>query len=161
MDYRKLKGLSQEDMTLWFQGISNKNSRLLRQGVIPKMEPRFRTCDFEAGTLEVAFQVLPWELNPQKVVHGGIISTAVDTTLGMLCHYYVNPHVITTVSLNTTFHKPIVLGDTFVIKGKIDFLGRSLVTVSGEIYSKEDTVLAATSTATFKILHELQHEPLT
>lgn len=161
MDYRKLEGRSQEDMQAWFDGICKGESRLLRQGVIPRMAPKFIGCNFLDGTLEVAYEALDWELNPQNIIHGGIISTAFDTTMGMLSHYYVKPHVVTTVSLNTTFHKPIMMGDTFHVKAKIEFLGRSLSSTTGEIFTKEYDVLAATATATFKILHELQHDPLT
>ncbi len=84
----------------------------------------------------------------------------VQITLGLLCHYYTKPHVVTTVSLNTTYHKPIFLGDSFHIKAKFEFQGRSLCNITGEAWIKNKTVLAASSSAVFKVLKEVQNNPL-
>ena len=48
-------------------------------------------------------------------MHGGLISTVFDGTFGALCHYWGKQRFITTVSLSTTFLKPVLPGDTLVV----------------------------------------------
>lgn len=160
MNHVELPALSQEAMETWFQQITTQGSRLLRHGVVSKIKPEFVNCNYKEQTVELVYDVLEWQLNPQNVIHGGMIATAFDTTLGLLCHYYTKPHVVTTVSLNTTYHKPVFLGDTFLIKAKLEFQGRSLCSIAGEAWIKNGTILAASASSIFKILKETQNNPL-
>lgn len=160
MNHLEMPTLCQDAMETWFQKVTTEGSRLLRNGVVSKIKPRFVSCNFEEQTVELAYDVLEWELNPQNVIHGGIIATAFDTTLGLLCHYYTKPYVVTTVSLNTAYHKPIFLGDTFYIKARLEFQGRSLCNLMGEAWIKNKTVVAASSSAIFKVLNEVQNNSL-
>lgn len=151
---------SQEDMELWFRQVTSPGSRLLGHGVVPKIQPKFVSCSLEEKSVTLSFDVLEWELNPQNVIHGGIIATAFDTVLGLLCHYFTKPQVVITVNLNTTYHKPIFMGTTFHIKAKLEFQGRSLCNITGEAWTQNNSVLAASSTAVFKALREVQNNPL-
>lgn len=160
MNDSEMTALSQENMELWFGQVTKPGSRLLSHGVVPKIEPKFVSCNFDEKTVTLSFDVLEWELNPQNVIHGGIIATAFDTALGLLCHYFTQPQVIITVSLNTTYHKPVFLGDTFHIKAKFEFQGRSLCNITGEAWAQNNSVLAASATAVFKALREIQNNPL-
>ncbi|MBM6830077.1 PaaI family thioesterase [Anaerotignum lactatifermentans] len=153
MNFNEIPGLSQEHMEAWFREGTGPDSPRLKNGVIAKMKPSFVSCDFLAGESVMSFQVLDWELNPQQMIHGGITSTGFDTSLGMLCHYYASPNILTTVNLSTSFLRPIRLGDTMFFHSKIKSFGRSLVTMDGEVYLKSSGKLAATATGTFKILH--------
>lgn len=153
MKFNEIPGLSQEQMEDWFRKSVSPNSARLKEGAISKLEPQFVSCDFQAGESTLEYKVLEWELNPQNMVHGGIIITGFDTSLGMLCHYYAYPNVLTTVNLSATFLQPIRIGDTMVFHSKIKSFGHSLVMLDGEVYLKSTGKLAATATGTFKILH--------
>ena len=153
LNFNELPGLSQTQMEEWYHQAVAPNSSRLREGANAKLEPKFVSCDFQAGEAVMEYEALEWELNPQSMVHGGIIITGFDTSLGMLCHYYAYPNVLTTVSLSSTFVRPIRMGDTMVFHSKIKSFGRSLVTLEGKVYLKSTGELAATATATFKILH--------
>ena len=167
MKWNEIEGLSQEGMEEWFRVMLNPASAIQQKGVIPRMEPHFIGCDFEKGTAELAFTVKEWELNPQDMIHGGITNTVFDTSIGLLSHYYTQPNLLTTVVLTTSFIKPILLGDTFHVYSQLENLGGTLVSGRGEIRLERDNILAATATATFKIMHkkaeyldneELKHE---
>lgn len=153
MKWNEIPGLSQADMERWFQDVTSPHSSVQAHGVIPKMKPAFVSCGFEEGMMDVAYPVLEWELNPERILHGGITSTALDTTLGMLCHYYTYPQVLTTVTMNITFLKPVLLGDIFHVRAKLVSLGRTLATVTGEVVLERGDTLAAVCTATYKIMH--------
>ncbi|MBQ9092274.1 MAG: PaaI family thioesterase [Anaerotignum sp.] len=151
MHWTEIPGLSQADMEAYFRNAMQPGSDLKHHGVIPRMDPRFVSCDFEKGTLDMAYDVQEWELNPEDVIHGGMISTALDTSMGVLAHYYTHlaaPTVVT-VTMNVSFLKPIVLGDTFHIKAQLDSVGRTLVTVKAEVRLERDDILACIATATF------------
>ena len=74
MHWTEIPGLSQEHMEQFFIDAMKPDSHLLHHGVIPRMDPRFVSCDHEKGTLDVAYDVQAWELNPEDVIHGGMIS---------------------------------------------------------------------------------------
>lgn len=121
-------------------------------GIIQMMQPKFIGCNYENKEISVMFHVEKWELNPNGVMHGGLICTAFDTTYGMLTHYLANDHFITTVDLSTRYLKPIHLGSDLLIKVKACSVGRTLVSLTGEAYIVGEDVLAATSSSTFMIL---------
>lgn len=156
MHWTKIPGLSQAHMEQFFQDAMKPDSKLKHHGVIPEMDPRFVACDFEKGTLEIAYDVKEWELNPEDVIHGGMISTALDTTMGMLCHYFthLSSPTVVTVTMNVSFLKPVVLGDTFHIKVEMDSLGRTLATTKAEVRLERDDILACIATATFMAVNE-------
>ena len=156
MHWNEIPGLSQADMEAYFQDAMQPGSDLKHHGVIPQMDPRFIACDFEKGTLDMAYDVKEWELNPEDVIHGGMISTALDTSMGVLAHYYthLNAPTVVTVTMNVSFLKPIVLGDTFHIKAQLDSVGRTLATVKAEVRLERDDVLACIATATFMAVNE-------
>lgn len=151
MNFANIPGLSQADMETFFQNAMKPDSEIKHHGVIPRMDPRFVSCDFEKGTLDIAYDVQEWELNPENIIHGGMTSTALDTTMGMLAHYYthLNAPTVVTVTMNVSFLKPIALGDTFHIKCQLESVGRTLATVKAEVRLERDDILACIATATF------------
>ena len=60
----------------------------------------------------MAYRAQEWELNPENIMHGGIISTALDTSMGFLAHYYthLSAPTVVTVTMNVTFLKPVLAG---------------------------------------------------
>ena len=134
--WTKIPGLSQEDMETFFQNAMLPGSELKHHGVIPQMNPVFVTCDFVKGTIDMAYHAQEWELNPENIMHGGIISTVV------------------TVTMNVTFLKPVLAGDIFHIQCQLDSLGRTLATVKAEVRLERDDILAGIATATFMAVNE-------
>ena len=151
MNFANIPGLSQADMETFFRDAMKPGSEIKHHGVIPRMDPRFVSCDFEKGTLDIAYDVQEWELNPENIIHGGMTSTALDTTMGMLAHYYTHPNAptVVTVTMNVSFLKPIALGDTFHVKCQLESVGRTLATVKAEVRLERDDILACIATATF------------
>ena len=151
MHWSEIPGLSQEHMEAFFRTAMLPESKIGRHGVIPRMEPRFVSCDFEKGTLDMAYPVMEWELNPEDILHGGITSTALDTSMGTLAHYYtqLSAPAVVTVTFNVSFLKPVQPTDTFHVISRLESLGRTLATVHGEIRLERDNILAGIATATF------------
>ncbi len=146
--------LSQTHMESWFQNLLSADAPRLRQGLIARLQPRLLSCDYAAMETVMAYDVLDWELNAVKSLHNGIISTGFDTSMGMLCHYYAAPNVLTTVTLSTTYLKEIPQKQTLQYQSKIKSLGRSLITLESMAFVGGEQEPSATATATFKILHD-------
>lgn len=120
--------------------------------IIKMLAPEFVSCDVEKREVTIKVHVEQWQLNPQKVMHGGIICTAFDNTFALLTHYYAKDAFITTIDLNTKFLKPIKEHSDLYIKAKACSVGKTLISLTAEAYLKETNAIAATSTATFMIL---------
>lgn len=125
-----------------------------KSGIIEMMGPKFIGCSYENKELSVMFHVEKWELNPQGSMHGGLVSTAFDTTFGILTHYHAKDCFITTVDLSTRYLKPIPLGSDLLIKVKACSAGRTIVSLTGEAYLAGKDILAATASSTFMILRD-------
>lgn len=151
MHWTEISGLSQSDMEVFFHAAMQPDSEIKHHGVIPRMNPVFVSCDYKKGTLDMAYAVQEWELNPENIIHGGMISTALDSTMGMLSHYYTHltsPTVVT-VTMNVSFLKPVLPTDTFHVSCQLESIGRTMSTVSAEVRLERDNILACIATASF------------
>jgi len=142
----------QEKMEQFFKKIFSPTSSFYRQGIIPMMDPHFVSCDHENTSLTLSFRGMDWQLNPEDIIHGGILVTAMDTTLGSLCHYIAKLKMVTTVSINTTFLKPVLVGDELFITAKVISLGRTLVSLTAEGVLHRTGKCAISASSTFMIL---------
>lgn len=95
--------------------------------------------------------ISPVHLNRHGVLHGGIISTLLDTASGVTASMTVDDEGITpftTVSLNINFLAPVTAGQVRAT-GCVSEGGRSLTFVDAEIRDGEGSKIA-TSTGVFK-----------
>lgn len=143
---------SQENMEAWFQKTISKDSKLYQNGIIPMMEPKFVACNYAEKSLTISFDIKEWQMNPENILHGGMIITAFDTAFGVLSHYFAKQRMITTVTISTTFLKPVLLHDKLIIKVFANSIGRTLVSLTGEARVERNQILSATSNTTFMIL---------
>lgn len=150
---------SQEDMEAWFGQFNNNTFPLEKDGLMALTAPRAISCDFEEKTLELAYDVNEWQLNPEGGLHGGMIVTFLDMTFGVLCHYYAMPNMVCTVNISTNFLKPVLPNDRVHCKAKIVSIGKTMVTMTAEARLERDDILAATSSTTFMILRLTKDYP--
>lgn len=144
----------QEKMEQWFTNIFRPNSSFYRQGIIPMMDPHFVSCDYENMSVTLSFHGMEWQLNPEDIIHGGVLVTAMDTAFGALSHYISKLKMVTTVSINTTFLKPVLVGDELLVTAKAISLGRTLVSLTAEGVLTRTGKRAISSTSTFMILNK-------
>lgn len=100
------------------------------------------SCVLEVGEIH---------LNRHGVLHGGIISTLLDTASGVTASLTVDDLGLTpftTVSLNINFLAPVSVGEIRAT-GRVTGGGRSLTFVEAELTGPEG-VKVATSTGVFK-----------
>jgi acyl-CoA thioesterase len=97
---------------------------------------------------EVAFEVADFMFNPQGWLHGGVLSTAMDVSMGHLLDRTAGPGV--TLEFKVQFLSPVRSGRVRC-RGSIMRLGRSLAFLSSEARDADDQQVAF-ATATWKLL---------
>lgn len=100
--------------------------------------------------------VCRWELsddlkNGNGVTLGGFITTAADIGMAYALLSVIEDHItFTSISINTTFHRPAIIGDSdVIIKSFIKRQGRSTAYLESELYQNEKLIADVTSTVFF------------
>ena len=128
----------------------SRRSRLDEPGVCDLLAPEFYACDAERRTLTLAITVKPWMLNPKATLHGGMMATMLDTTMGLLVRYYSKALEISTVSLSVNYLRPALLHERLLVTARMDKQGHRMVFTNGDI-ARMDGKKIATATASFMI----------
>ena len=149
MEQAVWKTETQEDMEDWFQRYLRPDAYIFKKGIIASMHPQFVKCNYSKKTVTFAFEVMEWQLNPEGILHGGMLMTAFDTAFGLLCHYYSKQNVINTIELGTTFLKPVPAGCTYHITVSATHVGKTLTSMTAEAYLPEKDFLLATASSSF------------
>ena len=103
---------------------------------------------FPEKDCEVAFELADFMFNPQGWLHGGVISTAMDISMGHLLDRTAGPGM--TLELKVQFLAPVREGRVRC-RGRILRLGRSLAFMTSEARDATDQPIAF-ATATWKLL---------
>lgn len=132
----------------------------------PELEPlirkRFGSSDFANwmgmklvrvgdGESELRLDVQPHHLNPGKIVHGGVLATLLDSSIGLALRSTIGmttEHV--TIELDVHYLSPARTG-ALIGKGKAVRVGGRVSYGEGELFT-EDGTLVAKGTATFLIV---------
>ncbi|MDH2449703.1 PaaI family thioesterase (plasmid) [Priestia megaterium] len=111
--------------------------------------------DFKSrdGVFEVRIDIFPDLLNFSGNVHGGVIASLVDMSIGNAVHPVLNKdQYSTTVELKINYLKPLN-GKTITAKSCLLHKGKTLLVGKADIFNEHDQ-LVATGTATFMILNK-------
>ena len=111
------------------------------------LSPSFAACSAEEKTLTLAFSLRDWMLNPKGTLHGGIMSTMLDMTMGMLTRYERKTNLVSTVSLSVDFLRP-VCADSAAVCAHIRKAGRTVVFAEAKLTDPQGR-LCADAQATF------------
>ena len=109
--------------------------------------------DFEApevGEGEAVFYIVPQEIhyNPIGTVHGGILSTLLDSAMGCAVHTLLpRTDAYTTLELKVNFVRPVTV-DTGRIRteGRVVHMGGKVATAEGRILDEGGTLYAHATT---------------
>ena len=109
--------------------------------------------EFERG--RAVFASMPTERQYSVLgrVHGGVISTLLDTALGCAVHTHLGPgDGYATAELSVNFVRPIdVETGRLLVTGEVLHIGRNMATAQGHLVSEETGKLLAHAKATLLI----------
>jgi uncharacterized protein (TIGR00369 family) len=107
---------------------------------------------YPGDVCEVAFEVADFMFNPQGSLHGGVLTTALDISMGHLLNRRSGPGA--TLELKVQFLAP-VRGGRVRCRGAVLRQGRSLAFLTSEAHDDEGRMVAF-ATATWKMLDPKQ-----
>ncbi|XP_031564518.1 acyl-coenzyme A thioesterase THEM4-like [Actinia tenebrosa] len=97
--------------------------------------------------LKGVVQFGPYTEGPKGYVHGGAISTVMDSIIGVCIHG--SGYVSVTANLSVNFKKGVPIGTTALLEGRIDRVEGRKVFGYGEMKNPDGSITYATSTALF------------
>ena len=122
--------------------------KLIQEGKIPG-PPIFETMDFgrskvSKGKVSFSFEPKEFHYNPIGTVHGGVISTILDSAMGCTVHSVLEKgFVFTTLELKVNFLKAIThKSGRLIATGKLIHVGRSTALVEASLTDEFGKVFA-------------------
>ena len=110
--------------------------------------------EWSEGYVRMSLVLEPHHTNPNGVMHGGVITTLMDETLGAVIAsvrgmeaMYAAPHA--TVEMNASFIATARPGDRIVVEGRVLRLGKTIA--FGEAEARRGDELIAKGRMTFAI----------
>ncbi|MCB1159795.1 MAG: PaaI family thioesterase [Leptospiraceae bacterium] len=112
--------------------------------IFREMDARFIAYE-RKKSLKVEFPVKEWYANPMMNMQGGMIATAFDCVFGPLS-YLIAARPVTTLDMSVNYIRPIPVGETITIEGKLIVRGFSTMNMAAECYDKKGRLMATATT---------------
>lgn len=148
----ELKIHTQEEADQAVKEMLENRRQLFSDGIMGQICPKDCKVSLEERSGDFVFQMTEWMSNPLGIVHGGILVTMFDTCGGILSRIITGIFHVTTVSIQTTFLKPVQIGDEIHLKVKMTSIGKTLLSMTAEIFLPDGKTVAATATMTYYVL---------
>lgn len=134
-----------------------KIEKLLAEGaekrkntVAGMIEPCLIACDCAEMSTLIGFPAKSWEVNPNGVIHGGIIATMLDTAMGITT-IAITDTLTPTIDLHISYLRPCPADGMIAVRSSISMAGGSIIYVRAEMFdTREPDKLIATSAGSFK-----------
>lgn len=95
------------------------------------MKMHLVSSDYDQKTVVLAFGVESWQMNPAGNMHGGMLATALDITMGCAAYTSIEATFTPTISMSLNFVSSVKAGDVLEIEGICDHVGSRLAQVRG------------------------------
>ena len=100
----------------------------------------------EKGRATWKLVVAEQHLRTHGMLHGGVIATLLDTTMGRAVSTLARPDQnAVTAQLNVNFVRPARIGDTLIASGEVVHAGKQSSVTRGELRTEEGTLIATAS----------------
>lgn len=122
-----------------------RQCRELRPGTINAgMAPYLVDCDPDEGWVELKYEVAEWMRNLRGSVHGGAVSAMFDNVMGALAWCVAGGNPCPTITLQTSYVRPLTVGTTVHARATLTSGGRTLTYTEARIWMEgaEDRILA-------------------
>lgn len=114
------------------------------------IKPRLLDCDCDSMSSVIAFPGQDWEINPNLVIHGGIIATMMDTAMGITLIGFVES-LTPTISLQVSYLRPCPADGLIAVRSHITMLGGSVIHARAEMYdTREPDKIVATAEGSYR-----------
>ncbi len=104
---------------------------------------RLEFCQNDDGAIESRIEVPAHLVGPPGTVHGGIQAVLLDEVMGMAANTSLETEatLAVTADLRLKYRRPVPVGQTLLVRGRLVRTADSSMFVSGEILGPEQDVL--------------------
>lgn len=113
---------------------------------------RVISCDEEKDDYVLECRSETWMCNHYGTLHGGICATILDQAMGMICCCMKRGvGICTTVQLEADYHRPVMTGESIIVRVHVISVTRSLINMTAELVqpSKPDKISVSGSAIFF------------
>lgn len=111
-----------------------------------------------ASFIESRYLLMPNQANPHGTAFGGAIVAWVDMVGAMSAQKHCGSQVVTAHIDSISFREPICVGDHVVLKGQVDYVGKTSMEVGVQVVREDPytgaELLATTANLTFVALDQ-------
>ncbi len=93
------------------------------------------------GHVSGELEITPQQLNPNRILHGGVIVTLADTVAIFGCGYLYQVYTLSTISLTVSYLKAVKSGK-IIAKGRVLSKGKSISIWQVDIHDEEGNLCA-------------------
>lgn len=116
------------------------------------LKPEFESCDYEAQTVDLRFELEDWEMNPRGELHGGSIASMFDVALGITARCASRSKQVATTDISVSYLRRVEADDTVYIKTKVQKSGKLMTRITAEAMSGKTGKVVATAQSSFMVL---------
>lgn len=139
---------TEADMLARFKSYLAFLDTLEQDSINRKLKFDLEDYNFEQQTVTFSYPTEKWMLNPGGTVHGGLISTMFDISMGCSAAAFSGCYP-PTVSLSLSFLCPVPNDDRVLICCRATKVGRSFVQMTAQAVLKSSGEVCATASGTF------------
>lgn len=115
------------------------------------MDMRLVSFDRVQRTVVLAFPVAAWQLNPAGNLHGGMLSTAIDITMGCIAYITSQAGFTPTVQMAVNYNASVKCDSTLLVEGICDHCGSRLVQTRAIAKCEGSTKIVATANGSYAV----------
>lgn len=109
--------------------------------------------------LILSFPVQAWQLNPMNTMHGGMLATIADMSMGCMSYALNGGFPNPTIEMQIRYLKGIKVDSQLIVKVHPLHVGSRMIQCSCELYINEEATPSATASASYMINdHKLEDE---
>ena len=101
--------------------------------------PSVQNCGEDGREAYIHFYTYPWMTNRWQVVHGGVVASMMDNSMGLTTIGALGMHsgVTPTLSITIDYLHPTPIGQDIIVHSRITGLDEKAATVEAELYTCE------------------------
>ncbi|MEN9447103.1 MAG: hypothetical protein RJA25_393 [Bacteroidota bacterium] len=103
---------------------------------------KLRVIEVEEGYIKMECDVRKDMLNPNGIMHGGMMATLLDEVMGAASFTLGRPTGFATINMNLDYLYSAKAGETIHAEGRIVRAGKTVLHIKAELYNAENTLLA-------------------
>lgn len=105
--------------------------------------------DWHEGMITLMFPVEEWQLNPMGMMHGGMLATAIDMTMGCVSYVFSNAKHTPTITMNIQYVRPVVLHKKLFVKAISDHVGGRITLIRCWVWQEDEKTPCVTASGSY------------